>query len=117
MCLSDLKKIFNEIYVIQIGSLQHYTSSHIANPARFGQNIKNKRCFHDNTVHHPQENNQIVDIKREKPIIKTIKVTNHEEVSFILKRKAVPNSGSGQNKNLWLRMFLFMKECDSYRWI
>ena len=48
LAFSDLKRVFNELYVIKMASLQHYTSTHFSNPSRFGQHIKNKRCFHDN---------------------------------------------------------------------
>ena len=93
---------------MRVNALQFYTSAHISNPSRFGQNIKNKKCFNDR---------QIIDVRRERPIVKTFRVTTHEEVSIILKRKIYSYSGDASKKVVWLRVMLLMKETDTYRWI
>ena len=111
--LPDLKRVFTELFIVKMGSLQYYTSAHIVNPSRFGQNIKNKRCFIDSQLSIEGSKGKLFEVKREKPMVRSFQVKNNEEVSLILKRKG-SELGSPP---LWLRMFLFMKELDSYRWV
>lgn len=53
--ITDLKRVFKEIFMVRVSALQFYTSAHISSPSRFGQSIKNKKCFSDK---------QVVDVKR-----------------------------------------------------
>ena len=69
VAIADLKRVFRDIFILRVNSLQFYTSSHICTPSRFGQNIKNKKCFNDR---------QILEVRREKPVVKTFKVAAHE---------------------------------------